>query len=236
MELMRCENLSLAYDGLVALSEVSFSIKEADYLCILGDNGTGKSTLLRAILGLKRLHKGIVSYENGLKKSEIGYLAQQTDVQKEFPASVMEVVLSGCIAGNQRSPFYKKDQKERARKALQTLDITELSKSCYCELSGGQQQRVMLARAICAAKRVLVLDEPTTGLDPKMTTEFFDLMQRMNQEEGVAIVMVTHDIHCATKYSKHILHLGEKTSFYGSCADYRESELGKHYIGGHRHD
>ena len=234
-EIIKCSDVTLAYEGLTAVSKLSFSVEENDYLCIIGDNGTGKSTLLRALLGLKRVSAGKIVYSQ-LKKSDIGYLAQQTDIQKDFPASVWEVVLSGCLNAKGICPFYTAKDKERAEKALETLEISDLKHKCYKELSGGQQQRVLLARAMCSAKKLFVLDEPTTGLDPKMTTELFSLVQRLNAENGIAVIMVTHDTHCAVKYSKHILHLQNGGYFFGTTNGYIESEIGRKYIGGHRHD
>ena len=236
MAIMTCENLTLGYEGFVAVSDLSFSVEEKDYLCIIGDNGTGKSTLLRALLGLKRPNSGKICLSEGLKRNQIGYLAQQTDIQKDFPASVWEVVLSGCLNHKGVQPFYSKQDKQNAMQALSTLEIADLKHKCYRELSGGQQQRVLLARALSAATRVLVLDEPTTGLDPNMTTEFFSLIQRLNQKQGIAIIMVTHDTHCATKYSKHILHLKETEYYFGKTEEFLLSDSGKKYIGGHRHD
>lgn len=236
MAIITCKDLTLAYEGLVAVSHLTFAIEKGDYLCIIGDNGTGKSTLMRALLGLKRPSGGEIRFEDGLSRNAIGYLAQQTEVQKDFPASVWEVVLSGCLNQKGLNPFYNKKEKENAMRALKTLGIADLKQKCYRELSGGQQQRVLLARAMGAAKQVLVLDEPTTGLDPNMTTEFFSLVQRLNQEEGTTVIMVTHDTHCAAKYAKHILHLKPDGYFFGKTSDYITSEQGKRYIGGHRHD
>lgn len=236
MAMISCHNLTLSYEGVVALSDLSFSVLDKDYLCIIGDNGTGKSTLLRAILGLKRPSRGEIRLGEGLKRNRIGYLAQQMEMQKDFPASVYEVVLSGCLNRRGWKPFYSKEDKQNVDRALSMLEIEDLKNKCYRELSGGQQQRVLLARALVAGTRVLVLDEPTTGLDPKMTTEFFSFVRRLNQEQGITVIMVTHDIHCAAKYSNHILHLKEKGYFFGKTQEFLLSEDGKKYIGGHRHD
>ncbi len=233
---IQCDNVTLGYEGLTAVSDLSFSVEEGDYLCIIGDNGTGKSTLMRALLGLKKVNAGTIVFQNGLKQNQLGYLAQQTEVQKEFPASVWEVVLSGCLNRKGIVPIYTAAEKMRAMQALETLEILGLKSKCYRELSGGQQQRVLLARALCAAEKALLLDEPTTGLDPKMTTEFFALIERLNRDEGVTVIMVTHDTHCAVKYAEHILHLTEQAYFFGTKDEYLSSELGKRYIGGHRHD
>lgn len=231
-----CNHLTLSYEGLVAVSDLSFSVEESDYLCIIGDNGTGKSTLMRALLGLKNINDGEIILSGNLKRNEFGYLAQQTEVQKDFPSSVREVVLSGFLNQKGMRPFYTFGEKEEAKRNLRLLGIEHLSKKCYRELSGGQQQRVLLARALCASQKVLVLDEPTTGLDPVMTTEFFSLIEKLNREKGITIIMVTHDTHCAVKYAKHILHLTKEKSFFGTKEEYLHSEIGKKYIGGHRHD
>ncbi len=236
MTLIRCSDVTLGYEGVTAVSHLSFTVEEGDYLCIIGDNGTGKSTLIRAILGLKRTSGGEITYEAGLRQNQIGYLAQQTEVQKDFPASVWEVVLSGCLNRKGIVPLYTPGDKKRAASALETLSIVNLKNKCYRELSGGQQQRVLLARALCAADRLFALDEPTTGLDPNMTTEFFAFMQRLNQTKGTAVVMVTHDTHCAVKYAKHILQLTAADYFFGTKEEYLDSAIGRKYIGGHRHD
>lgn len=236
MTLIRCSDVTLGYEGVTAVSHLSFTVEEGDYLCIIGDNGTGKSTLIRAILGLKRTSGGEITYEAGLRQNQIGYLAQQTEVQKDFPASVWEVVLSGCLNRKGIVPLYTPGDKKRAASALETLSIVNLKNKCYRELSGGQQQRVLLSRALCAADRLFALDEPTTGLDPNMTTEFFAFMQRLNQTKGTAVVMVTHDTHCAVKYAKHILQLTAADYFFGTKEEYLDSAIGRKYIGGHRHD
>lgn len=236
MTLIRCSDVTLGYEGVTAVSHLSFTVEEGDYLCIIGDNGTGKSTLIRAILGLMRTSGGEITYEAGLRQNQIGYLAQQTEVQKDFPASVWEVVLSGCLNRKGIVPLYTPGDKKRAASALETLSIVNLKNKCYRELSGGQQQRVLLARALCAADRLFALDEPTTGLDPNMTTEFFAFMQRLNQTKGTAVVMVTHDTHCAVKYAKHILQLTAADYFFGTKEEYLDSAIGRKYIGGHRHD
>lgn len=235
MTIMECNNISAAYDGNVMLKDLSFKIEENDYLCILGDNGTGKTTLMRVLLGLKQVYSGSINLHK-INRKQIGYLAQQSELQKEFPASVKEVVLSGCINSMGIQPFYTDKEKKKALNALQTLNVADLANRCYRELSGGQQQRVLLARAICASDKLLFLDEPTTGLDPVITTEFFELTQKMNRELGVAVVMVTHDIHCAVKYSKHILYLHKDGHYFGTTSEFIKTDAGQKYIGGHKHD
>lgn len=236
MTQISCTNVTIGYEGVIAASDLNFLVEDRDYLCIIGDNGTGKSTLLKALLGLKRPTSGKIEFLNGLKRNHIGYLAQQTEIQRDFPASVMEVTLSGCLNKSKFNPFYSTTDKKRAMEALETLEVTDVKNKCYKELSGGQQQRVLLARALCASEKILVLDEPTTGLDPSMTTELFSFVKKLNEEKGITVIMVTHDTHCAVKFSKHILHLTKESYFYGSKEEYLSSELGKKYIGGHRHD
>ena len=196
MAQLTCENVSLGYDNKTILSNLSFSVNSGDYLCIVGENGSGKSTLMRTMLGLQKPMSGEISLGDGLKKGEIGYLPQQTDVQKNFPASVKEIVLSGCQARAGLRPFYNNQEKEMAANAMKKMRIEEFSKRCYRELSGGQQQRVLLARALCATQKILLLDEPVSGLDPKVTAEMYELISGLNKE-GITIIMISNDIDVA---------------------------------------
>lgn len=234
--LIECDDLKLGYEGYTVLENLSFAVEERDYLCIIGNNGTGKSTLVKALLGLKKPLKGKIHFRNGLMRNEVGYLAQQSSIQKDFPASVEEVILSGCANSRGLRPFYTASEKRKVQENMELLEIGDLSKKCFRELSGGQQQRVLLARALCASAKLLLLDEPTTGLDPQMTTSFFETIQKLNRENGIAVIMVTHDTHCAAKFSNHILHLYDKTGFYSSTQSYIRTKLGQAYMGGHRHD
>lgn len=235
VSLIKCTDVNLSYDGLKVAKDITFKINSGDYYSIIGRNGSGKSTLLKALLKLKQPESGKIEYGDGLCQADIGYLAQQTPVQKDFPASVNEVVLSGCLKSDRFKAFYNKSDKQRAEEKMTLLGITDIRNKCFRELSGGQQQRVMLARAMCAANRILFLDEPVTGLDPVVTTEFFNIINQMHQS-GVTIVMVSHDIHCAVKYSNRILHMDGKIAFDGTAHDYVHSEVGKEFVGGHRHD
>ena len=224
MSLITCENLSFAYEGVTVLQNLNFNVEQGDYLCILGENGAGKSTLMKGLLGLKKPSGGSVAFGEGLRAREIGYLPQQTPVQKDFPASVQEVVLSGCLSGMGLRPFYGKAEKERAARSMESLEITDLRERCYRDLSGGQQQRVLLARALCATKKVILLDEPVAGLDPLVTINMYKLIERINKDMGITVIMVSHDIQAATRYATHILHLGEdRQLFFGSREDYRHS-------------
>ena len=221
MSLIKCENLVMNYENKVAVDNVSFTIEKGDYLCIVGENGSGKSTLMKGILGLKKYSSGNIEYN--LKKNEIGYLPQQTIVQKDFPASVYEVVLSGCLNKSKLNPFFSKEQKSLATKNLELLGISDLAKKSYRDLSGGQQQRVLLARALCATGELLVLDEPVTALDPIATTDMYNLIKSLNKNNGITIVMVSHDIDSAIAYGNKIIHMGNKMEFFGTTNDYINS-------------
>ena len=230
MALLTCRDLCIGYEGREILHGLNFSAEQGDYLCILGENGSGKSTLMKTILGLVPSLSGEIVFGDGLQKGEIGYLPQQTDVQRDFPASVREIVLSGCLAKYGFHPFYRKEEKKAAQKAMEELGITDLAKKCYRDLSGGQQQRVLLARALCAAGRVLLLDEPVTGLDPKAQNDLYELIAKLNKS-GITIIMVSHDIHAAVKYASHVLHIGSKRQlFYGTKEEYVNSKLGQSFI------
>jgi zinc transport system ATP-binding protein len=226
MALLKCESVSLGYDGKEILSDLNFSVNEGDYLCIVGENGSGKSTLMKTILGLHAPMKGKISTGDGLNRNEIGYLPQQTVVQKDFPASVREIVISGCQARCGLRPFYNKEEKSLAASAMERMNITPLEKRCYRELSGGQQQRVLLARALCATRKLLLLDEPVSGLDPKVTVDMYNLISELNRKDGITVIMISHDIAAAMKYATHILHIG-KTVFFGTKSQYAMSDMGR---------
>lgn len=232
MSLIKCENVTLAYDGKEVASDISFQVGRNDYLCIIGENGSGKSSLIKAMLGLIKPTRGQIVFGDGLKQSEIGYLPQQTAIQKDFPASVNEVVLSGCLNSSKSfAPFYTKEQKKKACENMERLQISDLKDKCYRELSGGQQQRVLLARALCATKSLLLLDEPVTGLDPIVTNDFYKLINEINVGMDITVIMVSHDIASAVENSTHILHLQHKQLFYGKTKDYLETDLGKYFSG-----
>ena len=201
------------------LSGLSFSVEAGDYLCILGENGSGKSTLMKTMLGLLRPLSGEVSLGDGLKENEIGYLPQQTDAQKDFPATVWEIVLSGCQGRAGRRPYYTRQEKEEARNNMAKMGVSAFSARCYRELSGGQQQRVLLARALCATRKLLLLDEPVSGLDPRATQDMYELIRQLNRQEGVTIIMITHDLS-AVEDARHVLHIGREI-FFGTAAAYR---------------
>ena len=229
MAQITCEKLSLGYDGKVVVSNLSFAVNAGNYLCIVGENGSGKSTLMKTILKLKAPISGKITAGDGLSPSEIGYLPQQTVVQKDFPASVKEVVISGCLNRRGLRPFYNKTEQQMAEDNMEKLDISHIAKSCYRELSGGQKQRVLLARALCATRKILLLDEPTAGLDPKATADMYELIAALNTA-GTTIIMVSHDIGASVKYASHILHLTQNGAFFGTKSDYINSEIGRMYV------
>lgn len=206
MELISCNNLTLGYDGKVLLENINFSVSEGDYFTILGCNGSGKTTLMKTILGLLRPMSGEIKYQ-GVTAREIGYIPQQTQVQKDFPATVYEIVLSGLIGKKGLFAFYTKADKLRAVDAMNALEISSLKNACYRELSGGQQQRVLLARALCATEKVLLLDEPVTGLDNTIADELYKILENLNKEKGITIIMISHDHAAAEKYSTKILNI-----------------------------
>ena len=215
MAQLTCQNLCVGYDGKPVLQDLSFQVFAGDYLCVVGENGSGKSTLMKTILGLQPPISGRILTGDGLRKNEIGYLPQQTMVQKDFPASVREIVLSGCQGRCGSRPFYNKEEKQLALDAMDKMQITQLAKRCYRELSGGQQQRVLLARALCATQKMLLLDEPVSGLDRKVTAEMYALIEKLNCEDGITVIMISHDVAAAVQYASHILHIGD-TVFFGT--------------------
>jgi zinc transport system ATP-binding protein len=228
MAQLTCSGLVLGYEGHIVLSGLDFSVDAGDYLCIVGENGSGKSTLMKTVLGLIKPAGGRITWGEGLRENEIGYLPQQTAVQKDFPATVREIVLSGCQGRAGKRPFYNRAEKELARQNMERMGIASLSRACYRELSGGQQQRVLLARALCATQKLLLMDEPVSGLDPLVTSEMYELISRLNRE-GVTIIMVSHDIAAAVRYASHILHVGSE-NFFGTVGEYRESALAKRFL------
>ncbi|MBQ7009399.1 MAG: metal ABC transporter ATP-binding protein [Ruminococcus sp.] len=230
-ELIKCSNISVSYDDVDVLKNISFSVCNNDYLCIVGANGSGKSTLIKCLLGIKKADSGDIIMNDGLKPTDIGYLPQQTVMQKGFPATVEEVVISGCLNSRGYRPFYSKKEKNMAHQNMERLGIADLKKRCYRDLSGGQQQRVLLARALCSAQKLILLDEPVTGLDPIAITEMYSLIKELNQKDGISIIMVSHDIQNLLQHTKHVLHLTDDGAFYGTVDEYLTSEIANKFIG-----
>ncbi len=228
MSIIAAKNLTVGYGGSAVAENINFELEPGSFLCIVGENGSGKSTLMKTILGLQPPLNGTISTGEGLQKNNIGYLPQQTDVQKDFPASVWEVVLSGCQGKCGWRPLYNAKEKELANVNMERMGIMGLAKRCYRDLSGGQQQRVLLARALCAADRMLLLDEPVSGLDPVVTREMYDLIEKLNSD-GVTIIMISHDMEAALRYASHILHIGNGV-FFGSRDEYIRSHAGENFL------
>lgn len=235
--IFECKDVTLGYENKVVAKNLNFKIDQGDYLCVVGENGTGKSTLIKTLLGLiKPLNGEVIANVQGKNHKGVGYLPQQTQAQKDFPASVWEVVLSGVLNNDHRCPFYNKKDKAEAEKNMEKLNILDLKKRCYRELSGGQQQRVLLARALCATNSVLILDEPVTGLDPAASMELYETIKDLNKKENVTIIMVSHDIKNALNYATHILHLEQEKDFFGTVEEYKKSNVSNMFLGGVAND
>ncbi len=228
MSLLTIRDLSLGYDSDVIVENLNFVVNKGDYLCIVGENGSGKSTLMRTLLHLQNPISGEILTGDSLERNEIGYLPQQTIVQKDFPASVWEIVLSGCLSRSGLRPFFSREEKKLAEENLKRLGIESLRNRCYRNLSGGQQQRVLLARALCATQKIILLDEPVSGLDPIVTEEMYELIAKLNRE-GLTVIMVSHDISAALRYASHILHIGGEV-FFGTKEEYLQSETGRYFL------
>jgi len=231
-KILECSELTASYDGRKVLSGLSFTINEGDYVCILGENGSGKSTLVKCLLGIKSPDSGKIIMGDGLRQKDIGYLPQHTDLAKGFPATVTEVVLSGCLGRRGLRPFYSSKEKQLAKQAMERLGIAELAGRSCRELSGGQQQRMLLARAMCAAEKLLLLDEPVTGLDPSAAADMYDLISELNKKDGMTIIMVSHDVVKSLDSASRILCLcSSDHSFYGTPQEYANSHISSKFIG-----
>ena len=232
MPLIEVKDLALAYEGNVVAKNINFTVNDGDYLCIIGENGSGKTTLMKAILGLMKIYSGEINFGEGLTQTEIGYMPQRTDIQKDFPATCYEVVLSGTLGNKKFRPFYSKEDKKMADDNMALLDILDLKKRSFQDLSGGQQQRVLLARALCATKKIILLDEPVTGLDPLVTAEMYGIIKRLNEEHGIAVIMISHDIAGALDAASHILHLHHEPLFFGTKDEYLLNQAAQEFLGG----
>ncbi|MBQ3864270.1 MAG: ATP-binding cassette domain-containing protein [Clostridia bacterium] len=222
MALITCRDLVVGYEGKPILPPLNFSVNAGDYLCIVGENGSGKTTLMRTLLGLQPPLGGDIITGDGLKKNKVGYLPQQTNLQKDFPASVWEVILSGCQNMSGYHPFYSREEKDKAHTYMHSMGLEVLQNHSYRDLSGGQQQRVLLARALCATDSLLLMDEPVAGLDAHYTTQMYETIETLNRDKGITVIMITHDLEAAVKYASHILHIG-KDLFFGTKEEYISS-------------
>ena len=231
MPLIEVQNVLLGYDKVRVTENVNFCVNAGDYLCIVGENGSGKSTLMKTILGLLPVLSGNIQTGEGLSRNEIGYLPQQTDLQRDFPSAVKEVVFSGFLNRSAWRPYYKGSEKKLAKEIMEKLAIEKLAEKSYRELSGGQQQRVLLARALCATRKILLLDEPAAGLDPDAAEEMYCLIRKLNKEDNITVIMITHDLASALKDASCILHIGKKSLFFANTEEYEEKFFAQKEIG-----
>lgn len=233
MAQLRCENISVGYEDGIVVSDVSFELNRGDYVCIVGENGAGKSSLLKGILGLARIQGGKLEYGDGMSRADVGYLPQQKDYQKNFPATVKEVVMSGFLNKMGLRPYYNRAEKAKAMEILSDFGMADYVRASFGSLSGGQKQRVLLARAMCATDKLLLLDEPTTGLDPVATEELYELLKRLNREKKTTILMVSHDLNKAVSDAGLILHVNKRSGcgYFGPADKYLDSEAARHFLG-----
>lgn len=231
MALIECKKAVFAYEGHVVVDALDLSVERGDYLCVVGENGSGKSTLVKGLLGLLAPIRGQVVYGDGLRRDEIGYLPQTNELQRDFPASVWEVVCSGCRC---RQPFLGAEQKKLALDNIRLMGVESIQRKSFMELSGGQQQRALLARALCATRSMLLLDEPVAGLDPMAARDMYDVIETLH-DKGLTVVMISHDIGSALRYAHHVLHMSHGATFYGTADAYRASALGSAFSGGEKH-
>ena len=231
MAYITCEGLTLAYEGRVVVRDLNFAIEPGDYICIVGENGSGKTTLVRTLVGLKKPSEGRIIFGDGLDRRDVGYVPQNIHTGKGFPATVYEVVSSGLLGRMGLRPFFTKEEKKKINAAMERLDIADIRDRCFRELSGGQRQRVQLARALCGAEKLIVLDEPASGLDPVITKQLYEIITDLNKTEGVTVIMVSHDILSAVHNASRILHLEKESSFFGTTEEYKENKMGQHFLG-----
>lgn len=233
MAQLRCENISVGYEDGIVVSDVSFELNRGDYVCIVGENGAGKSSLLKGILGLAKIQGGKLEYGDGMSRADVGYLPQQKDYQKNFPATVKEVVMSGFLNKMGLRPYYNRAEKAKAMEILSDFGMSDYVRASFGSLSGGQKQRVLLARAMCATDKLLLLDEPTTGLDPVATEELYELLKRLNREKKTTILMVSHDLNKAVSDAGLILHVNKRSGcgYFGPADKYLDSEAARHFLG-----
>lgn len=231
MSYITCEGLTLAYEGRVIVKDLNFAVNAGDYICVVGENGSGKTTLVRTLVGLKKSAGGKIVFGDGLDRRDVGYVPQNIHTGKGFPATVYEVVSSGLLGRTGLRPFFTKEEKKRVADAMKRLDISDIRDRCFRELSGGQRQRVQLARALCSTEKLIVLDEPASGLDPVITKQLYEIITDLNKSEGISVIMVSHDILSAVHNASLILHLEKESSFFGTTEEYKKNKMGQHFLG-----
>lgn len=236
MDLLEFKLVSFSYDGNEIIRNINFTLKKGEYMCVVGENGSGKTTLIKGILGLKKNSSGEIIMENGLTKNQIGYLSQHSAIQKDFPATVYEVVLSGRLNSLGKRPFYSKKDREIALENMKVLGVDHMIKRSFSQLSGGQKQRVLLARALCATKQLIILDEPEAGLDPIVTKDLYEVIKKINKELNISVIIVSHDVKEAIFYADKILHIHNGSGDFMPREDYLKSDLGIRFMGGERND
>ncbi len=216
------KNVSISYGSNKVINSANFVIDEEDFVCVVGANGSGKSTLIKAILGLIKPDSGKIIFENNNKRKSIGFLPQDTKTDMIFPATVIEIVLSGTLGQLGMKAFYRKENKDRAEKSLRRLNILGLKNSSFSSLSGGQKQKVLLARALAATSKILILDEPSNNLDYKSRKEFYNELKELNKS-GLTIIMITHDLDAEDLIGNKIINIKESKVECYSTSDYLES-------------
>lgn len=236
MNLLEFKSVSFVYDGKEIVRKINCSLGKGEYMCVVGENGSGKTTFVKGILGLKKASEGKIIMENGLSRNKVGYLSQHSAIQKDFPATVHEVVLSGRLNSLGLKPFFSKRDKEIAAENMRILGVDHMKRKSFSELSGGQKQRVLLARALCATKELIVLDEPEAGLDPIVTKELYKIINSINKDMGIGVIIVSHDVKEAAFYANKILHIHDGIGTVMSRDEYLKSELGLKFMGGYKDD
>lgn len=220
MPLIEFKDLCIGYEHKVIIKNINLEINDGEYVCVFGDNGVGKTTFLKTILGLIPPLSGSIIIEDTFNKKEVGYLPQRMQLKPEFPASCFEIVLSGCVNRLKIWPFYRKSHRDLAIEKMKLLGVANLKDKPFRVLSGGQQQRILLARALCATDRLLILDEPFTGLDYHAAKSLYDLLEKINKQLNVTIIVVSHFMEDILAYSTKVVHLSKEEVFCGTPEQY----------------
>ena len=218
MVLLEVENISVSYSNHTALENISFKIEEGEYVCLVGENGSGKSTLVKAIVGLLKPDNGKINLNISL--DEVSYLSQTNLKDLNFPATAKEIIMSG-VQKHGKLPFYTKEDKENYKKIIKDLKIEDIQYRRIGDLSGGQKQRVLIARALIRRPKLLILDEPTTGLDYNITKELYKILEEQNKEKNTTIIMATHDLDEIENVKPRIICLARKLKYDGNIEGWK---------------